>query len=79
MTEHQRRQLVDLHRQAKYSEDAIRQVELELDRFEISLDSQLATVQQPEETTPVTTVPAAGETAGRFPAPEGREDSEVVE
>ena len=49
VTEHQRRLLVDLHRQAAFSEDAIRQVELELDRFEIDLDTQLASVQTPEE------------------------------
>ena len=49
LTEHQRRLLVHLHRQAAYSEEAIRQVELELDRFEIALDTQLATVRQPEE------------------------------
>ncbi|WP_198172471.1 Na+/H+ antiporter [Hymenobacter ginkgonis] len=49
VTEHQRRMLVKLHRTASFSEEAIRQVELELDRFEIALDSQLATVVQPEE------------------------------
>ncbi|RZK46043.1 MAG: sodium:proton antiporter, partial [Hymenobacter sp.] len=64
VTEHQRHQLIELHRQAKFSEDAIRQVELELDRFEIALDSQLSTVQQPEETPPPA---AADETASRFP------------
>ncbi|NML65213.1 Na+/H+ antiporter [Hymenobacter sp. RP-2-7] len=48
LTEHQRRLLVHLHRRDAYSEEAIRQVELELDRFEIALDTQLATVQQPE-------------------------------
>jgi len=47
VTKHQRRLLVQLHRTASYSEEAIRQVELELDRFEIALDTQLATVQQP--------------------------------
>ncbi|RZK18863.1 MAG: hypothetical protein EOO56_15330, partial [Hymenobacter sp.] len=79
VTEHQRHQLVVLHRQAKFSEDAIRQVELELDRFEIALDTQLATVQQPEETQPTTVAPEASETATRFSAAEGREGSEVVE
>jgi Na+/H+ antiporter len=79
VTEHQRHQLVELHRQAKYSEDAIRQVELELDRFEIALDTQLATVQQPEETKPTMVAPEAGKVATRFPAPEGRESSEVLE
>ena len=49
LTEHQRDLLVRLHRENAYSEDAIRQVELELDRFEIALDTQLATVQQPDE------------------------------
>jgi CPA1 family monovalent cation:H+ antiporter len=49
LTEHQRRLLVELHRQDAYSEEAIRQVELELDRFEIALDTQLATVQQADE------------------------------
>ncbi|MDO7886660.1 Na+/H+ antiporter [Hymenobacter cheonanensis] len=53
VTEHQRALLVKLHRADTYSEEAIRQVELELDRFEIALDTQLATVQQPPE-------PAAG-------------------
>ncbi|MGI4741950.1 MAG: Na+/H+ antiporter [Janthinobacterium lividum] len=47
VTEHQRRLLVQLHRTASYSEEAVRQVELELDRFETALDTQLATVQQP--------------------------------
>ncbi|MGI4866662.1 MAG: Na+/H+ antiporter [Janthinobacterium lividum] len=79
VTEHQRRLLIDLHRQAKFSEDAIRQVELELDRFEIALDTQLATVQQPEETQQPTPAPEAGKVATRLPAPEGREDSEVIE
>lgn len=32
-----------------YSEEAVRHVELELDRFDLALDTQLATVQQPEE------------------------------
>lgn len=58
VTEHQRRQLIALHRQAKFSEDAIRQVELELDRAEIALDTQLSTVQQPPEAEPA---PAAAE------------------
>ncbi|MGI4834189.1 MAG: Na+/H+ antiporter [Janthinobacterium lividum] len=49
LTEHQRRLLVHLHQTAAFSEEAVRQVELELDRFEIALDTQLATVQQPEE------------------------------
>jgi hypothetical protein len=40
---------VRLHRQDAYSKDAIQQVELELYRFEIALDTQLATVQQPDE------------------------------
>jgi CPA1 family monovalent cation:H+ antiporter len=53
VTEHQRARLVALHRADSFSEEAIRQVELELDRFEIALDTQLATVQQPAE-------PAAG-------------------
>jgi hypothetical protein len=79
VTEHQRHQLVELHRQAKFSEDAIRQVELELDRFEIALDTQLATVQQPEETKPTVTALEAGKVASRFPAPEGRESEEVLE
>lgn len=48
VTEHQRQLLVRLHRAAAFSEEAVRQVELELDRFEIALDTQLATVQQPE-------------------------------
>ena len=47
VTEHQRARLVSLHRADTFSEEAIRQVELELDRFEIALDTQLATVQQP--------------------------------
>ncbi len=47
VTEHQRQLLVRLHRDAAFSEEAVRQVELELDRFEIALDTQLATVQQP--------------------------------
>lgn len=79
VTEHQRHLLIELHSQAKFSEDAIRQVELELDRLEIALDTQLATVQQPEETKPTTVAPEAGKVATRFPAPEGREDSEVIE
>ena len=49
VTEHQRRLLVTLHRRAAFSEEAIRRVELELDRFEIALDTQLATVVQPAE------------------------------
>jgi len=52
VTEHQRARLVAMHRADAFSEEAIRQVELELDRFEIALDTQLATVQQP-------TLPAA--------------------
>jgi Na+/H+ antiporter len=52
VTEHQRRQLVQLHRANSFSEEAVRQVELELDRFEIALDTQLATVQQPEVAEP---------------------------
>jgi Na+/H+ antiporter len=48
VTEHQRQLLVRLHRAAAFSEEAVRQVELELDRFEIALDTQLATVKQPE-------------------------------
>ena len=48
LTEHQRQHLVQLHRTNAFSEEAVRQVELELDRFEIALDTQLATVQQPE-------------------------------
>jgi len=52
VTEHQRHLLVQLHRTNTFSEEAIRQVELELDRFEIALDTQLATVQQPEATVP---------------------------
>ena len=79
VTEHQRHLLIDLHRGAKFSEDAIRQVELELDRFEIALDTQLATVQQPEETKQTTPAPEAGQVAMRFPTPEGRDDSEAVE
>ena len=79
VTEHQRRQLVELHRRAKFSEDAIRQVELELDRFEIALDTQLATVRQPEETKLSTVAPEAGKVASRFPAPEGRDSAEVPE
>lgn len=47
VTEHQRQLLVRLHRAAAFSEEAVRQVELELDRFEIALDTQLATVRQP--------------------------------
>ena len=47
LTEHQRRLLVHLYHTAAFDEEAIRQVELELDRFEIALDTQLATVQQP--------------------------------
>lgn len=47
VTEHQRQRLVAMHRADSFSEEAIRQVELELDRFEIALDTQLATVQQP--------------------------------
>ncbi|MGI4744117.1 MAG: Na+/H+ antiporter [Janthinobacterium lividum] len=50
VTEHQRQLLVRLHRHARFSEEAIRQVEMELDRFEIALDTQLATVVQPEPT-----------------------------
>ena len=79
VTEYQRHLLIGLHRQAKFSEDAIRQVELELDRFEIALDTQLATVQQPEEVKPTTVAPEAGKVATRFATPEGREDSEVIE
>jgi CPA1 family monovalent cation:H+ antiporter len=47
VTEHQRQRLVAMHQANSFSEEAIRQVELELDRFEIALDTQLATVQQP--------------------------------
>jgi Na+/H+ antiporter len=47
VTEHQRRRLVAMHQANSFSEEAIRQVELELDRFEIALDTQLATVQEP--------------------------------
>jgi Na+/H+ antiporter len=50
VTEHQRHLLVQLHRTNTFSEEAIRRVELELDRFEIALDTQLATVQQPANT-----------------------------
>lgn len=48
VTERQRARLVSLHRADTFSEEAIRQVELELDRFEIALDTQLATVRQPD-------------------------------
>jgi CPA1 family monovalent cation:H+ antiporter len=47
VTEHQRQRLVALHQANSFSEEAIRQVELELDRFEIALDTQLATVHEP--------------------------------
>ncbi|GAA4507085.1 Na+/H+ antiporter [Hymenobacter ginsengisoli] len=56
VTERQRQQLVHLHHNDAYSEEAVRQVELELDRFEIALDTQLATVQQPEEAAPASVV-----------------------
>jgi CPA1 family monovalent cation:H+ antiporter len=81
ITEHQRHLLIELHRRNAYSEEAIRQVELELDRFEIALDTQLATVQQPAETTAEETETHADEdieflepdeTASRFPGPRGR-------
>jgi Na+/H+ antiporter len=75
MTEHQRQLLVKLHRDGEFSEEAIRQVELELDRFEIALDTQLATVQQPEEIAETEETTAALEpdqAASRFPAPKGR-------
>lgn len=48
---HQRKLLVKLFRTDTFSEEAIRQVEMELDRLEIALDTQLATVQQPENRT----------------------------
>ncbi|GAB3634973.1 Na+/H+ antiporter [Hymenobacter arcticus] len=48
---HQRKLLVKLYRTDTFSEEAIRQVEMELDRLEIALDTQLATVQQPENRT----------------------------
>ena len=81
ITEHQRHLLVELHRRAAYSEEAIRQVELELDRFEIALDTQLATVQQPADTTAEGAAAETeediellepDETASRFPGPRGR-------
>jgi CPA1 family monovalent cation:H+ antiporter len=81
ITEHQRHLLIELHRRNAYSEEAIRQVELELDRFEIALDTQLATVQQPAETPAEETETHADEdieflepdeTASRFPGPRGR-------
>jgi CPA1 family monovalent cation:H+ antiporter len=48
---YQRKLLVKLYRTDTFSEEAIRQVEMELDRLEIALDTQLATVQQPESRT----------------------------
>ena len=68
VTEHQRQMLVDLHRRAVFSEDAIRQVELELDRFEIALDTQLATVKplEADEAAPVI------EISGATSAPDGK-------
>jgi NhaP-type Na+/H+ or K+/H+ antiporter len=79
VTEHQRHLLIELHRRNAYSEEAIRQVELELDRFEIALDTQLATVQQPEETTAAaveedeeTAALEPDQAASRFPGPRGR-------
>jgi CPA1 family monovalent cation:H+ antiporter len=75
MTEHQRQLLVKLHREGKFSEEAIRQVELELDRFEIALDTQLATVQYPDAAKETTDAVEPGQAASRFPAPEGRPNS----
>jgi CPA1 family monovalent cation:H+ antiporter len=78
VTEYQRHLLIELHRRNGYSEEAIRQVELELDRFEIALDTQLATVQQPEEIAAdedeedTTVLLEPDETASRFPGPRGR-------
>jgi hypothetical protein len=76
VTEYQRHLLIELHRRNAYSEEAIRQVELELDRFEIALDTQLATVQQPEETVEEETEETAAlepdQAASRFPGPRGR-------
>lgn len=77
VTEHQRHLLVELHRRNAYSEEAIRQIELELDRFEIALDTQLATVQQPEATAAAedqetTADLAPDQAASRFPGPRGR-------
>jgi CPA1 family monovalent cation:H+ antiporter len=77
VTEHQRHLLIELHRRNAYSEEAIRQVELELDRFEIALDTQLATVQQPEETAEeedeeTTAALEPDQAASRFPGPRGR-------
>ncbi len=78
VTEYQRHLLIELHRRNAYSEEAIRQVELELDRFEIALDTQLATVQQPEEAAPEDeddeeiAVLEPDQAASRFPGPRGR-------
>ncbi|TVT39443.1 Na+/H+ antiporter [Hymenobacter setariae] len=72
MTDHQRQLLVKLHREGAFSEEAIRQVELELDRFEIALDTQLATVQQPETAEETTAALEPDQAASRFPGPEGR-------
>jgi CPA1 family monovalent cation:H+ antiporter len=72
MTDHQRRWLVKLHREGAFSEEAVRQVELELDRFEIALDTQLATVQQPQPTDTVTAALEPDQAASRFPAPKGQ-------
>jgi len=77
MTDHQRQLLVRLHREGTFSEEAVRQVELELDRFEIALDTQLATVQQPEATAAAedqetTADLEPDQDASRFPGPRGR-------
>jgi CPA1 family monovalent cation:H+ antiporter len=81
VTEYQRHLLIELHRRNAYSEEAIRQVELELDRFEIALDTQLATVQQPaeeEETSADEDIELLepDETASRFPGPRGRPNNQ---
>jgi hypothetical protein len=46
-----------------------------LDRFEIALDTQLATVQHPDAAKETTDAVEPGQAASRFPAPEGRPNS----
>ncbi|WP_158022901.1 hypothetical protein, partial [Hymenobacter coccineus] len=49
VVDHQRGLLLHLHRADAYSEEAVRQVELEIDQLESSLRTQLQNVQRPAD------------------------------
>jgi len=50
VVEHQRAMLVQLHKEGTYSETTIRKMEAELDALDISLQTQLNTIQKPSVT-----------------------------